>query len=161
MRVLYLLPDYRPSLFFHSSTVPPERVSVLGHKEGEVVKVTAGSKVQLECEVDDARPEPVVTWLKHGVRMDPSEYNYNNVTPRFIIFIVSHPSFLSVFFMSFLFFPFFFSFPFHTLPPVLSSSPSHLSLVPLHLLLPSTHILPLFSLLHNLTHPPTHHSLCL
>ncbi|KAK3862955.1 hypothetical protein Pcinc_031219 [Petrolisthes cinctipes] len=53
--------------------VPPERVSLLGHEEGKVVKVTSGSKLQLECEVNEARPEPVITWLKHGDKIDPSE----------------------------------------------------------------------------------------
>ncbi|KAK3863233.1 hypothetical protein Pcinc_030984 [Petrolisthes cinctipes] len=51
--------------------VPPERMSMVEHEEGEVVKVTVGSTLQLQCEVDDARPQPIITWLKHGDRIDP------------------------------------------------------------------------------------------
>lgn len=54
--------------------VPPGSIKVAGRREGEVVVVTEGEEVQLECVVGDARPEPSLTWYRASLRVDPGEY---------------------------------------------------------------------------------------
>ena len=45
-----------------------------GRLEGEIVVVSEGEEVQLECVVGDARPEPSVTWYQAGLPVDSGEY---------------------------------------------------------------------------------------
>ena len=50
-------------------TAAPSGISIVGYSDGSNVQVVAGKPILLECLVADARPAPVLTWYKNGIRI--------------------------------------------------------------------------------------------